>query len=429
MVSQNAEGLPRMLLVVALPGTLSSLRRGRLAEDKPDFNNLSSESRRRSTFWVALVWSLLGFGLAAHAQQPRIIAFDASGAGNGAYQGTYVTSINALGVIGGFYRDTNYVSHGFLRSPDGKFVSFDVPGATEGAGTYVIAINDEGAAVGYWNDVSDAFHGFLRKPDGTIVNYTDPNECTGADYQGCQGTGFYAVNDLGQAAGAYLDMNYVNHGLVGNLGGKVTPYEAPGSGSTPDSTPTNYTYQGTDANITASINVLGAVTGEYVDSGYVSHGYVRGAFGSFIEFDAAGADATDAGHGTYPASINNFGEVTGDYLDANNVYHAFLRYRNGTFASFDAPGADTMAGSFSGTYPSTVNDLGLIVGTDQDSNNVYHGFVRNPNGTVIVFDAPGADQTPQDYNGTFTAGVNLEGAIAGYYVDVNYVSHGFIRVP
>lgn len=48
---------------------------------------------------------------------------------------------------------------------------------------------------------------------------------------------------------------------------------------------------------------------------------------------------------------------------------------------------------------------------------------------TIIFDAPGADTKPGDNNGTFSAGINARGAITGNYVDVNNVYHGFLRHP
>jgi len=43
--------------------------------------------------------------------------------------------------------------HGFLRTPDGKFITIDVPGAG-GYGTIPVAINLEGTVVGYYTDAN-----------------------------------------------------------------------------------------------------------------------------------------------------------------------------------------------------------------------------------------------------------------------------------
>ena len=57
-----------------------------------------------------------------------IITFDAPGAGTGPQQGTLAYAINQAGTIAGYYFDSNPVTHGFLRAPDGSFTTFDAPG-------------------------------------------------------------------------------------------------------------------------------------------------------------------------------------------------------------------------------------------------------------------------------------------------------------
>src|SRR5271169_3178033 len=77
---------------------------------------------------AALTTSVPSFG-------QELIEFDAPGAGTvsspecAPYCGTIPNGINDLGVIVGYYTDANIVPHGFLRTPGGKIVSFDAPGA------------------------------------------------------------------------------------------------------------------------------------------------------------------------------------------------------------------------------------------------------------------------------------------------------------
>ncbi|PYV31426.1 MAG: hypothetical protein DMG22_16820, partial [Acidobacteria bacterium] len=86
--------------------------------------------RRRGSRVVcaALLCGLL-LGICAPALAQSILTFDAPGAGAGFRQGTQAQSINRQGAIAGFYSDTNYVYHGFVRAPSGAFTAFDVPGA------------------------------------------------------------------------------------------------------------------------------------------------------------------------------------------------------------------------------------------------------------------------------------------------------------
>ena len=86
--------------------------------------------------------------------------------------------------------------------------------------------------------------------------------------------------------------------------------------------------------------------------------------GRIISFDAPGADTTPGDYnGTYPSGMNVWGFIAGSYQGADTVYHGFLRGPGGKFTTFEAPGADTTAGSYNGTSPTSINDLGVITGS------------------------------------------------------------------
>ena len=80
--------------------------------------------------------------------------------------------------------------------------------------------------------------------------------------------------------------------------------------------------------------------------------------------------------------------------------------QEGRIVSFDVPGADTNPADGTGTYPAGINAWGAIIGTYQDANTVYHGFVRSPGGRFTTVDAPGADTTAGSYNGTLANAIN-----------------------
>src|SRR5260370_39623359 len=82
-------------------------------------------------------------------------------------------------------------------------------------------------------------------------------------------------------------------------------------------------------------------------------------------------------------------------------------------------------GAQQGTYPQSVNEAGAITGWYTDLRFVNHGFVRNLGGTITTFDAPGAGTGAG--RGTLAYSVSPAGVIAGYYQDANSVSHGFLR--
>jgi hypothetical protein len=55
-----------------------------------------------------------------------------------------------------------------------------------------------------------------------------------------------------------------------------------------------------------------------------------------------------------------------------------VRDRNGVLTEFDVPGAGT--GLFQGTTVYNIAPNGAVAGYYLDSNNVFHGFVREPAG-------------------------------------------------
>lgn len=147
-------------------------------------------------------------------------------------------------------------------------------------------------------------------------------------------------------------------------------------------------------------------------------------------FDAPGAAAAaGSGFGTFPTNINDGGTITGHYTDANNVNHGFLRAPGGKFITFDAPGAGAAPGSGFGTFPTSISNGGVIAGHYTDAKNVNHGFLRTPGGELTTFEAPGAGAAAGSGSGTFPNNINDAGAITGHYTDSNNVKHGFLRDP
>jgi len=126
---------------------------------------------------------------------------------------------------------------------------------------------------------------------------------------------------------------------------------------------------------------------------------------------------------TTPVAINLFGAVTGYYADTNASLHGFVRTPLGTITTFDGPDA-TCPGYFSTcTSPVGINLQGAITGFYCDSVTC-HGFLRPPGGTIISFDPPESVFTY--FN---TGGINLAGVITGSYYDANFLEHGFLRAP
>jgi len=372
---------------------------------------------RKPVLAFSLALCSLAIGLPLHADDAHITTFDVP-ASNG--YGTQPVGINFERTIVGIYADANFVYHGFLRNREGKYTTFDAPDAGTTAnntnGTFPSGINVWGIVAGYYNDVNIVSHGFLRTPDGTFKTFDAPGADTNpADAAGTIVTG---VNDLGLVTGYFFDSNFRVHGFLRCPDGKFTTFDAPGDDG-----------QGTIANGPA--NLEGAIPGFFMDANLLWHGFVRSPDGHFAIVTApdactGGISVNCDGTGVY--NINIFGMSVGAYVDNNLVAHGFLRSADGTLKTFEAPGAGT--GPSQGTIffqVAGLNNSGAVTASYCDANGVFHGFLRGHDGHFTTFDAPGADLTPGDSAGTFPVSLNDSGVITGFYIDSNFVFHGFVR--
>lgn len=373
-------------------------------------------------FYTAFVLAAWPQAPARWKHKPRIITFDVPGAGTGAGQGTIPFGIDSRGTIIGWYVDASNVNHGFLRDPHGAITTFDVPGAGTGAyqGTVALGINPAGAIAGMYFDANCLYHGFLRDPDGTITTIDAPGAntvggiCSTSSYWlVMQGTSAQTINAAGTITGIYTDATGVGHVFLRDPDGTLTTFDALGAGTGPA--------QGTWSTTFYSLNPAGTISGWYVDSGYMLHGFLRSAHGKVTNIDVPGG-GTGAIQGTVPTSLNPRGAVAGFYLDGSSVLHGFLRSPRGQVTTFDVPGGGT--GPFQGTFVSSNNPAGAITGYSTDMNNVNHGYLRSPHGTLTTFDVPGAGTGA--YQGTVPNGNNAAGVITGNYIDASGVNHGFL---
>jgi hypothetical protein len=172
-------------------------------------------------------------------------------------------AIDELGAITGFYFDANFVGHGFLRAPNGTITSFDAPGADmtpgSGNGTFGVGLTPNGKIEGVYVDIKGVLHGFVRSTDGTFTTYDAPGAGTGAG----QGTLPESNNTPGAITGQYIDGNFVNHAFLRDKQGSFSSFDVPGTGTGAG--------QGT---IPVDNNNPGAITGEYIDGGNVIHGFL-----------------------------------------------------------------------------------------------------------------------------------------------------------
>ena len=158
------------------------------------------------------------------------------------------------------------------------------------------------------------------------------------------------------------------------------------------------------------INKAGQIVGEYGDNAG-PHSFLRNADRSIVAFDPPGAAGSRA------TNINGSGEITG-YWTSQTVpgYQSYFRDSGGNFTAF-VVGTDEE----NWTLAFSMNDGGSIVGYYQE-DFAYHGFARDPSGTISLFDPPGSvDTIPET--------INQSGTISGAYYDSASLIHGFILSP
>jgi hypothetical protein len=252
-----------------------------------------------------------------------------------------------------------------------------------------------------------------QKP--TIITIDAP----GAGTASGQGTEANAINPAGTVTGWYLDANNTYYSFLRTPNGKLITFSPPGAGSG--------TYQGSGG---WGITPAGEITGDYVDVNCLEHGFIRGPDGKFISFEAPGAGTISSLpcqpsglQGTIPGNINPVGEIAGVILDANNVWHVFLRAPDGNFIAFEAPGAGT--GPFQGTwvnFEEGLNAQGTTTGWYIDESYTYHGYMRTAHGRITTFDGPG-----EGVQFTMALSTDSQDATVGIYLDAGNLFHGFLR--
>jgi len=323
------------------------------------------------------------------------------------------------------------------------FVSFEAKGAgtSIGQGTKALSINRNGTVAGVYVDSRYTAHGFVRAANGHITEFDAP---------GLQGTLVSGINSSGQIIGnaANTYQNRFNYAYLRNPDGQFVLLYTPDAVST----------------FAWGINDSGEISGFYIDSLSVYHGFVRAADGGYTEFDEPNA-SLQFREGTFANAINASGEVTGTYNDVLLQYHGFTRDSSGNYVSFDAPDAGNCYQC--GTFPSAINLSGEVAGnyTNHKSEEFpNHAFIRDSAGNITDFDVTGATQTfvsnmgdsgeivgeyeygfanygyirdasgkillfsaPEPDSVTFPMSINQFGTATGYYADQNGRAHGFIR--
>jgi hypothetical protein len=311
------------------------------------------------------------------------------------------------------------------------YISFDAPtGTAKSVGTFPVAINRHGWIAGSAVDASGKSHGFLRRRNGVFILVDAPFG---------ENTWLTAINANNEVVG-YFDTPNCLCGFLRDAAGNYTQIAVPGS----------------DITLPSAINGTGVVVGYEID-GSGLHAFLWSVQNGFTIFDVPGSIPNTS----TPWGINGTGTIAGSYYDAPVTgARNFIRSRGGRFTTFEAIDGQTQ------TQATAINASGQITGSAGD-NQSQEAFLRNPDGTIIVFAPEGATQTtataindsgeivgyvtspsccdsaferdqlgnvdyltlPFDNVGVHAVGINLIGNITGWYIETGDKYHGWVRVP
>ena len=391
---------------------------------------------------------------------------------------TYADFVNASGGMVGSYVDADGVYHPYVRTPNGEFVSLDLPNAEELEYFFVHGINDVGATIARSKQVdgplttlvgiygrglqefkvpgSVSTEGWNINQDGSIVGHYDTPDgrrhgfiarsiATPAtpsvnlhytfetiDVPGVDLLALTASSDFEDYAGFTLSADGKKEVTFTLIDGEFKMYDFPNSQKT-------HFY---------ALGNNGSAAGYYENSDGQHHGVVL-ENGELKQYDFPGAVQTEI-YGISDVT----GALTGNFIDTDGVRRGFSGNE-----IIEVPGA-------SATYADFVNAIGVVVGSYVDANGIYHPYLRRPDGGFVSIGVPQetqfeyyfihgindagvrvsrhkqVDDVPRTSVGTLRHGlqelkvpgsvstegwnINQDGSIVGNYVSADGRTHGFI---
>ena len=305
---------------------------------------------------------------------------------------THAHFVNASGGMVGSYVDAEGIFHPYIRTPDGRFVSLDLPRAERLEFYFVHGINDARVVVSRSKSVDGDLSTYVGSFQQGLEEFKVP---------GSVSTEGWNINQDGSIVGHYDSADGRRHGFIAR---PAVPAD-----DEPVATPTafNYTFESIDV---PGVDFL-ALTASSDFGDYA--GYTRSldsekevAFtlidGVFTTYDFPGSQ------NTYFYALGNNGQAAGHYQDSEGLYHGVV-LENGELRQYDFPGA--VQTEIYGISDAT----GALTGNYTDDSGVRRGF----SGDIIV-EVPGAPETYADF-------VNAGGRMVGSYVDAEGIYHPYAR--
>ncbi|MCY4584313.1 MAG: T9SS type A sorting domain-containing protein, partial [Chloroflexi bacterium] len=401
---------------------------------------------------------------------------------------TYAHFVNSSGGMVGSYVDAEGYFQPYVRTPTGRFISLDLPGAATLEYFFVHGINDAGTVVARSKRVDSLPSTFVGTFRGGLNQFSVP---------GSVSTEGYNINQDGSIVGHYESTDGRTHGFIARPAADTDAPVADQPVVTPDDL--NYTFESIDV---PGVDFL-AVTAssDFEDyAGYTKSldGQKRVAFtlinSVFTTYHFPGAK------NTYFFALGNDGRAAGHYEDSEGLHHGVV-LENGELRQYDFPdavqteiyGISDATGALTGNFTDasgirrgftgdtiveapgaseTFADFvaaGRLVGSYIDADGIYHPYTLHPNGRFVSVDLPGAatleymfvhgindtgiiigrskrmEDIPRTYVGTFRDGlqelifpgststegynINQDGSVVGHYDSPDGRRHGFIARP
>jgi hypothetical protein len=319
-----------------------------------------------------------------------------------------------IAVIGVFLLPLSWVP--LANAQRFTFTTVDVPNALS---TFLGGVANNGELAGFYfaTDPSTGnikAHSFVQSPNGIQTFPIDCDICPNV-----VDTVLHRINSDGKtAAGSWFDSTK-QHGLVFEL-------------ATNTFTQVDFPATGAQATLLNGINKNGEISGGYVDSNGIEHGFTAnlglGGVTNFMQVDFPGALQTELG------DVNDNGDLVGVYLSDKGHIVSFL-LSGTTFTTLSSPSGAVV-------FARGINNLKQIVGYVMNSiafpaavEGVVNGLPRVSGSNRGFFLAsPSAQATPVNFPGadaqqTGVGSINDSGMIAGQYNTPGFVTHGFVAVP
>ena len=327
---------------------------------------------------------------------------------------TFADFVNASGAVVGSYVDVNGAYHPYVRNPNGKYTSVEIPFAESLAYFFIHGLNDtwtyivRNRALGdvprtYVGKLLQGLEDFQFSSDQDLSLEQAIFTLRELHFPGGVSTEGWNVNQDDSIVGYYDTEDGRRQGFIARPA-EETPAES-------DVTPPDfgYTFETIDV---PGVDFL-SVTASSDFEGYAGYtksedGEKEVAFtlidGVFTTYDFPGSQ------NTYFFALGNNGDAAGYYVNSDGRHHGVI-LQDGELLEYNFP--DAVETEVYGISDAT----GALTGNFTDADGVRRGFSGD---TIIEF--PGAAATFADF-------VNVEGGIVGSSVSAEGVYDAYVLLP